>query len=61
MKFWTVYLVSVYVKEKSCNETHFELFNIVWQVFPRFYVDYTEVIVLNLLCFGKELEVQELP
>ena len=38
VKFSKVYLVYVYVREKSCNETHFDWFNIVWQVFPRFYV-----------------------
>ena len=38
VKFWTIYPVSVYVREKSCNETHFDLFNTVWQFFPRFYV-----------------------
>ena len=30
------YPVFCYVKEKSFNKTHFDLFNIVWQVFPRF-------------------------
>ena len=38
VKFWTIYPVPVYVGENSCNKTHFDLFNIVWKVFPGFYV-----------------------
>ena len=51
-----------YVKDKSCNETYFELFNTVWQVFSQILccLYYTEAIVLSLLCFEKELEVQEM-
>ena len=37
VKFRTVYPVSVYVEERNCNETHLDMFNIVWQVFPRGY------------------------
>ena len=36
VKFWTVYPIPVYVREKSCDETHFELFKIVWQVCHKF-------------------------
>ena len=29
VKFWTVIKFFCYVKEKSCDKTHFKLFNIV--------------------------------
>ena len=62
MKILTIYPVPVYVGEKSCNKTHFDLFNTVWKVFPRFFVVLSiwRDTVLRLLCFGKELEVQEM-
>ena len=55
VKFLTIYSVPIYVGEKSFNKTHFDLFNTVWQVFPRFYVVLFiwGATVLRLLCFGK--------
>ena len=44
VKFWTVYPVSVYVREKRCNETRFVLFNTVGKFFL--------VFILPLLCKG---------
>ena len=49
------YPVFCYVKEKSCYKTHFELFNIVRHVFPRFLccLSYVEAIVITYSVLGK--------
>ena len=60
VKFRAVYLISIYVKEKRCNETRFVLFNTVGKFFQFLCcLYYVKAIILNLLCFREELEVQE--
>ena len=58
-KFWLCYVIRkildslssfVYVNEKFCNKTYFDLFNIVLKCFPIFYtacIICIEAVVLN--------------
>ena len=58
------YPVFCYVKEKSCNKTHFELLIQFDRFFPDFFLCclyYAKATILNLLCFREELEVKEKP
>ena len=60
VKSWTIYPVSVYVKENRCNETRFVLFNTFGKFFPFFMLSLLcKGYYVELLCFGEELKVQE--